>query len=262
MDDLIVLEKRDGFLVIRMNRPEKKNAMNRAARRALLDAFAFARDRYKVVVLTGTDDSFCSGVDLKEYHEEATADQTASGGDWLEVNIAIREHPAVFVAAVNGIALGGGVTLISVCDLAVAANEAAIGLPEIGFGAYPQFSGPGVQLRLPAKRAAWMVLTGDRIDGVTAESWGLINRSVPRAELMREAERIARRISRFDAGTLTHSKRALDVIPGRLSEWRAAFQFGLGVNQQIRSSRGFRGEEPRGVGAGVLSPGPGGVGSS
>jgi enoyl-CoA hydratase/carnithine racemase len=263
MDDLIAIEKRDTFLMVRMNRPEKKNAMNRAARRALLDAFAFAQNRYKVVVLTGTGESFCSGVDLKEFREEAAADRSPeSGGDWLEVNIAIREHPAVFIAAVNGIALGGGATLISVCDLAVAANEAEIGLPEIGFGAYPQFSGPGVQMRLAGKRAAWMVLTGERIDGATAESWGLVNRSVPRAELMREAERIAGHISRFDAVALAHSKRALDVVPGRLSEWRAAFEYGLGVNQQIRNSGGSREEKLRGVAVGVLNPGQGGVRSS
>ena len=106
--------------------------------------------------------------------------------------VAIREHPAVFIAAVNGLALGGGATLVSVCDLAVAADEAEIGMPEIGFGAYPQFSGPGAQIQLTAKRAAWLVLTAQRIDGRTAENWGMVNRSVPLTGLMDEAGRLAR----------------------------------------------------------------------
>ena len=103
--------------------------------------------------------------------------------------LAIREHPAIFVAAVNGFALGGGATLISMCDLAIAAEEAEIGMPEIGFGAYPQFSGPAAQIQLTPKRAAWLVLTAERIDGRTAEAWGMVNRSVALDRLMAEAER-------------------------------------------------------------------------
>jgi enoyl-CoA hydratase/carnithine racemase len=64
------------------------------------------------------------------------------------------------------------------CDLAIAADQAEIGMPEIGFGAYPQFSGPAAQIQLTAKRAAWLVLTAERIDGRTAEAWGMVNRSV------------------------------------------------------------------------------------
>src|SRR5258705_7871784 len=182
MTSLVTVEQCQGYAVIGLNRPEKKNALNRAARRELLAALTFLRAECRAIVLTGCGDSFCSGGDLKEVRADAEAGIAPDPrSDWIEVLIAIREHPAVFIAAVNGIALGGGATLISVCDLAVAANEAEIGLPEIGFGAYPQFSGPGVQLRLAGKRAAWVVLTGERIDGVTAESWGVVNRSVPRA---------------------------------------------------------------------------------
>ena len=71
MGTLITVEEKDGSAVIRLNRPEKKNAMNRAARRELLDAFAVRRDRDKVIVLTGTGDGSCSGVDLKEIATDA-----------------------------------------------------------------------------------------------------------------------------------------------------------------------------------------------
>ena len=150
--------------------------------------------------------------------------------------LAIREHPAIFVAAVNGFALGGGATLISMCDLAIAAEEAEIGMPEIGFGAYPQFSGPAAQIQLTPKRAAWLVLTAERIDGRTAEAWGMVNRSVALDRLMAEAELLADKLSRFDAVALAESKRALDIVPGSISGWQQAFSYGMALNTRIRTS--------------------------
>ena len=234
MSDTIVLEERREFAVIRLNRPEKHNAMDRASRRALLEAFDRTSDRFPAVVLTGSGETFCSGVDLKEHKadlDRGVAPDLAS--DWIEVVSGIRQHPAIFIAAVNGVALGGGSTLISVCDLAIAADEAEIGMPEIGFGAYPQFAGPGAQKQLSAKRAAWLALTAERIDGNTARDWGMVNLSVPRAELMRESERLAVKIAGFDPRALSETKQALDVIPARISDWRRAFEYGLGVNARL-----------------------------
>ena len=132
MGSLIIIEHLDDCAVVRLNRPEKKNAMNRLARRELLAALLSLRDR-RAIILTGAGDSFCSGVDLKEVKTDADAEVPPDPrSDWIDVLLAIREHPAVFIAAVNGFALGGGATLISVCDLAIAADEAEIGMPEIG----------------------------------------------------------------------------------------------------------------------------------
>lgn len=239
MSNTIVLEDRGKFAVIRLNRPEKRNAMDRVSRRALLEAFDRIRDRFSAVVLTGSGEMFCSGVDLKEHKtdlDRGVAPDPAS--DWIEVVSGIRQHPAIFIAAVNGVALGGGSTLISVCDLAIAADEAEIGMPEIGFGAYPQFAGPGAQKQLTAKRAAWLALTTDRIDGSTASNWGMVNLSVPRAELMNESERLAARIAAFNPRALSETKQALDVIPARISEWRPAFEYGLDVNARLRATEG------------------------
>jgi enoyl-CoA hydratase/carnithine racemase len=237
MSDTIVLEERQNFAIIRLNRPSKRNAMDRASRRALLQAFDRIRGRFPAVVLTGSGETFCSGVDLKEH--KADLDQGVApdlATDWIEVVLGIRHHPAIFIAAVNGFALGGGSTLISVCDLAIAANEAEIGMPEIGFGAYPQFAGPGAQKQLTAKRAAWLALTAERIDGRTATDWGMVNLSVPRAELMKESEQLATKIAAFDARALSETKAALDIIPARLADWRQAFEYGLHVNSRLRES--------------------------
>src|SRR6266478_3127278 len=134
MTSLVTVERRPGYAIVGLNRPEKKNALNRAARRELFDALTSLRAECRAIVLTGSGDSFCSGVDLKEARADAeTGTAPDPRSDWIDVLIAIREHPAVFIAAVNGIALGGGATLVSVCDLAVAADEFFIGIPEISF---------------------------------------------------------------------------------------------------------------------------------
>jgi enoyl-CoA hydratase/carnithine racemase len=233
--DLVMVEERDTHAVIRINRHDKRNAMNQAARAAMLDALDRIRGRFKVAVLTGSETSFCSGIDLKEAHAQREA---GVAGDprtsWSAVNLAIREHPAIFIAAVNGIALGGGATLINVCDLAIAAEEAQIGMPEMSFATYPGLAGPTTQFTLPRKRAAWMILTTKRIDGVTAEKWGMVNQAVPRAELLATAEELAKHVAQFDATALEASKHALDQIPV-VVDWARAFKFGEDTIAGIRA---------------------------
>lgn len=107
MNPLVTVDRRDGYAVVRLGRPEKKNAMNRQARWELLAALTSLRDK-KAIILTGDGDSFCSGVDLKEVRSDAESGVPPDPqSDWIEVLLAIREHPAVLIAAVNGFALGG-----------------------------------------------------------------------------------------------------------------------------------------------------------
>ena len=135
---IVLFEPREGYAWIRINRPEKRNAMNREARDGLRAAMARARDGFPVVAITGVDTTFCGGIDLKEVQAEAERGEQTALADWRDLNAEIREHPSIFIAAVNGLALGGGVTLTGVCDLAVAAEEARFGMPEVGFGMYPK----------------------------------------------------------------------------------------------------------------------------
>jgi enoyl-CoA hydratase/carnithine racemase len=238
VEPLVLLEwPADGVARIVLNRPAKRNAMNRAARGALLAALDACRGSARVVVLTGNGPAFCSGVDLKEVRSSAPGQSTLDGEHpWIAVQEAIRRHPAILLAAVNGFALGGGLTLINSCDLAVAAEDAEIGMPEVGFGLYPGLAGPSTQLRLGPKRAAWMVLTGERISGRTAEEWGLVNRAVPREALQDEALAVATAIARYDAVTLTWCKKALWEVPMHISDWTAALEYGEGVGTQIRAA--------------------------
>lgn len=245
-EQLVVLEPvTDGVQRIRLNRADKRNAMNRLARQQLLAALVEVKHRKtRVVVLAGSGVSFCAGIDLKERSTEIVEGQSVNGdskaidddeNSWQNVQEAIRQHPAVFIAEVNGFALGGGVTLINSCDLAVAANEASIGMPEVGFGMYPGLAGPSTQLRILRKRAAWLVLTAERINGVTAAEWGLVNLSVPLADLAAKTEEIATRIASFNPITLAWCKKALWEIPMHVSDWTSALEFGSYIGSQIRS---------------------------
>jgi len=233
---LVQTDLKDGYAIITMNRPEKRNALNRAARRGLLEAFERAEAAgARVVILTGTDKSFCSGIDIVErQNDEANGVASDPGSDWIEIVMAIRQHPAIFIAAVNGGAMGGGAALISVSDLALASEVAWISNPEMGFGAFPHFSGPATQYQLQPKRAAWLIYTTERIDGHTAEAWGLINECVATDELLPRAEALAAKIAAFDPIALTESKRALDATLGLERDWRSAFKQGIEVNTRIR----------------------------
>ncbi|HEY0247209.1 MAG TPA: enoyl-CoA hydratase/isomerase family protein [Gryllotalpicola sp.] len=233
---MLVDRPADGVACITFNRPRQRNAMSRAARTALISALEGCRSTARVILLTGAGPAFCAGIDLKEADAEGPK-RDALGGDapWIAVQEAIRRHPAIVISVVNGFALGGGVTLINAADLALAAADAQIGMPEIGFGLYPGLAGPSTQLRLGQKRAAWLVLTGERITGTTAAEWGLINAATPAEELQGRALALATQIAAHDAVTLSWCKKALWEVPMHISDWTTALEYGEGVGVQIRA---------------------------
>lgn len=209
-NDLVLVEDRGNYAILTINRPEKRNAMNRAARERFRSALVEVRGK-KVVILTGKGTSFCAGVDLVEAGlEAAEAIRTSSQQlhDWSQCQADLRTHPAIFVAAVNGFALGGGSTLINNCELAVAGESATIGTPEIGFGIWPTQSGPAVIKRILPKHAAEILFTAQRIDAAKAFRFGLVNEVVPNERLLERASEIASHIAEFDSVTLDWGKKA------------------------------------------------------
>ena len=218
-----------------INRPAKRNALDRRARAEFVAALDRCRKDASVLILDGAGGTFTSGMDLNQLTTGEIDDENELNETWRLTQEKIRSHPAIVIASVQGYALGGGSTLINVCDLAVVAEDAQIGMPEIGFGFYPGLAGPAAQLRLSAKRAAWMVLTAKRIDGRTAVDWGMANVAVPSTEVDAATLELARHIARFDPAALEWSKRALWQIPMQISEWSAALQFGSYVNAEIHA---------------------------
>ncbi|GGC56270.1 enoyl-CoA hydratase [Siccirubricoccus deserti] len=254
----IEIIRHDGWAQIRVNREAQRNAMNRATRQGLMAAFEELRGKARAIILTGTGVAFCAGMDLKEREQDRQAGIEGAGDEWVAVNMAIRAHPAIFIAAVNGLALGGGATLINVCDLAIASTKASIGCPEMGFSTYPGMAGPAIQLSgVTRKQAAWLVLTTNRIDGATAERWGMVNQCVEPEALLPTAQALAQKVAQFDAVALAESKKALDRIPAIITDWQEAMDHGQMVNLQIRSKTTAQAEGSARFAAGIKNPGQG-----
>lgn len=254
----------DGVARITLNRPAQRNAMNRAARVALLNALdecGRPGADVKVIVLTGSGPAFCAGVDLKEVAKEKAdpdaGDLDSRRSSWRAVQEELANHPAVVIAAVNGFALGGGLTLINAADLAVISEDAQLGMPEIGFGLYPALAGPATQLRVSRKRAGWMVLTADRIDGRTAVEWGLANLAVPADQVEAEAMSLARRVAAYDATGLRWSKRALWTVPEHISGWSQALDYGEDIGARIRAEAESTQRGIEAFASGTRNPGQG-----
>jgi enoyl-CoA hydratase/carnithine racemase len=254
---VLLTEIEDKIVQITLNRPHKRNALDADARAALADALESCRRGPSVVILTGAGATFCAGMDLTQLSDGDPDEEDQLNQTWRDVQDQIRRHPAVFIAAVDGYALGGGTTLINVCDLAVVTDRAQIGIPELGFGFYPGVAGPAAQLRLTQKRAAWMILTAQRIDGQTAVDWGLANLVVAPDDLAAETLALARRVAQFDPVAVEWSKKALWQIPMQISEWRAALEFGAYVNAEIHARSQSHRQALQGFIEGRPNPGQG-----
>ena len=209
----LVLEERDGpVLLLTLNRPEKRNALNAALRLALRDALQRDRDdpETRVVVLRGAGDkAFAAGADVEEMAARTPWEQRAFITP-PHIYSAVAGHPKPVLAALNGHALGAGLELAMACDLRVASTAAKLGQPEINLGIIP--GGGGTQ-RLPrlvgAGRAARMVLTGDAIDAQTALAWGLVEEVVEPEKVVARAVELAKTMAAKSPVALRLAKEAL-----------------------------------------------------
>jgi enoyl-CoA hydratase len=196
----LLFQKRDGVAIVTMNRPSLLNARNKKLRQELMRAFRLIdRDPEIVVaILTGAGErAFSVGMDLKEAagDEETPLEARGTYGDISDARaLAAVKKPVI--AAINGFALGGGLELALCCDIRIASDTAQLGLPEALRGFIP---GAGGTQRLPRlvgpARALEIMMTGERVPAAEALRIGLVNRVVPAAELMAQAETLARKIA-------------------------------------------------------------------
>lgn len=193
MADELLRERRGHVELLTINRPEARNAMNRAAAVALSDALDECEtdDDVWVVVLTGAGDkAFSAGMDLKAFAtgEFPITDKGFAG-------LTQRDFPKPLIAAVNGSALAGGFEMMISCDMVVAADHANFGIPEVKRGL---IAGGGGLIRLgkriPITLAYEMALTGDPITAQRAYELGIVNKVVPGASVVEEALALAARI--------------------------------------------------------------------
>jgi enoyl-CoA hydratase/carnithine racemase len=199
------------WLVI--DRPEARNAINRAVGEGLWDGFRrFEADpAAAVLVLTGAGDAFCAGADLKEMAALAMTVPPRDMAPHLGRNLQVTKP---VVAAVNGVALGGGFLLAMMCDLCVAASSARFGITEARWGRGAPWAAPLPWLVAP-RVALELLLTGDPIDARRAHEVGLVNRVVPDAALRQEAGRLAAAVAANAPLSVRAAKAMVQAAAGR-----------------------------------------------
>jgi trans-feruloyl-CoA hydratase/vanillin synthase len=209
----VLVRIEDGVGFIAFNRPEKRNALNPLLHREMnvvLDQL-IGDDGVRVIILTGAGRDFCSGNDLKEFFlDQFDSDPvrfrqaSASFASWREK---LRTSPKPTIAAVNGWCLGGGMSIMCLCDFAIGGDDAKFGLPEINFGIFPAGGATKGPMELLSHRDVLdMVLTGRNLDAAEAVRLRLINRSVPADALMDECIKLAAELKKKDPVALMIAK--------------------------------------------------------
>ncbi|MFK4788991.1 crotonase/enoyl-CoA hydratase family protein [Microbacterium sp. ZW T5_56] len=225
----VLAEQRGHVLLVTINRPEARNAVNRSVMVGVGEALDFAEEQSDVwaVIITGAGDkAFCAGADLKA----AAAGELTDAGDerlrrWGFAGYVTHHISKPTIAAVNGFALGGGTEITLASDLAIAADTANFGLPEVKRGI---FAGAGGAFRLPRaipdKIAMEAVLTGRPISAQRAYELGLVNRVVPRDDLLEAAFALADEILQNAPLAVQVSKRIAKgitdgAVPAEAGDW-------------------------------------------
>lgn len=195
-EDVVVSEDRGEARIFRINRPEARNALNIAVRRRLSDGIAAAGldPAIRTIIVTGGKDAFSAGGDIKEFMAAGRVEIMAAEGRRIWQPIA--DCPKPIIAAVEGVAFGGGAELALHADIIIASETAKFAFPEVTLGILP---GAGGTQRFPRAvgkyRALRYLLTGDRFSAREAFDIGMVSELVPRGEALAHSLRIAERIA-------------------------------------------------------------------
>jgi len=227
LSDLITSEIKDGVQVVRIERPDKKNALTSDMYAALAEAVVGADDNpdVRVLVLTGSGDAFTAGNDLKDFLENPP-----SGDDspvWRFIH-GIASTTTPMIAAVNGMAVGIGTTMLLHCDFVYAAEEARFHLPFINLALVPEAASSLLLPRVAGYRqAAELLMLGEPFDADSALDAGIVTAIVPGADLMDVAMDTAAKLAAKPPAALRHTKALMRggerTVPERLKAEGAVF---------------------------------------
>src|SRR6516225_2792717 len=207
----VLADSQDGVCTLTLNRGERFNPLSRAMIAALeaeIDRVA-RDDMVRVVVLAGTGKGFSAGHDLKElraHPDLVWQRELFDACSRMMQKLTLLPQPVI--ARVHGIATAAGCQLVSMCDLAVAADAARFALPGVNVGVFCSTPAVGVVRNVARKRTMEMLLTGEPIDAATALAWGLVNRVVPLADLDQAVAHYAAVIKSKSAHIVALGKRA------------------------------------------------------
>lgn len=213
MDDMPVQIELSGTIaIVTLNRPQARNALSQALMLALTETFEqLQRDpAVTAAILTGAGSVFCAGLDLRELEQTSGLEGRDLALD-NRMATALESFDRPLIGAINGAAVTGGFELALICDVLYASHQARFADTHARIGVIP---GWGLSQRLSRliglNRAREMSLSGNFIDAQRAESWGLVNRVLPAAELLPAALELARQMSECDPHTLRNYKRLIN----------------------------------------------------
>jgi 2-(1,2-epoxy-1,2-dihydrophenyl)acetyl-CoA isomerase len=213
----ILVQKRGGYRVITLNRPERLNALTVEMAGALIEALeaAAADPECRALLLTGAGRGFCAGQDLTAIADARAAEIGALLEQYNPLIRKLRALPVPVVCAVNGVAAGAGANLALACDIVLAARSASFVQAFAKIGLVPDCGGTWFLPRLVgAARARALAMLAEPVPAETAAEWGLIWRAVGDEQLMPEAEALAKRLAAGPTAALALMKRALDLADG------------------------------------------------
>ena len=214
--ETLLVQKENGVTTIAFNRPEKRNAMSPQLHREMFQLLTDIRydQETRVVLLTGAGENFCAGQDLKQYSLEMESQPQQVRDEVREKvrrwrNEMLRTLPQPVIARVTGWCLGGALTVVAGCDIALAADDAVFGLPEVNFGHFPAGDTTAVLTQhLQPKHGLYYALTGKMMTAKEAERIGLISAAVPRVDLDREVAALTQSLAEKSPEALKAVKEA------------------------------------------------------
>ena len=235
----VLIDTEGSIRLLTLNRPEKLNAINDALSHALKSAIkeAASDDNVSVVLLTGAGRAFSAGADLKEAASNGRRPQREalnSAINSTSVYNALIACDKPVIAAVNGYALGAGSAIAVSCDLVLASDDAVFGYPELKHGLAATAVSPTLVAQIGRKHATELLLLAENLPAARAAEIGLINRVIPKDELMTTAKLWANIMSGFDSDALWMTKRMIR----RSSEMTLAQAHGLAADS-LTVMRGF-----------------------
>jgi len=214
-DQSVIIDKRGEALWITINRPDKRNAINAAVVEGITAGWRQAHDdpAIRVIVLTGAGDkAFCAGADLQSTGAAFAFDFSKPNVDYADLLRLAQNATKPSIARVNGTCMAGGMGLLCMTDMAVAADNVLFGLPEVKVGVFPMQVMSLLQDIAPRRLINEWALTGEPFDAAAALSAGLLNYAVPAAELDAKVEWLAKRLTDKSPTAIRRGKYAMRAI--------------------------------------------------
>jgi len=229
-----------GIAIIALNRPEIRNAFNEVMIAELTEAFreASTMDDIRVIILKGVGKSFCAGADLNWMRDVSTYSYEQNYAESYRLSecfYAVYSSPKPTIAVVHGAAIGGANGLLAACDIAVCDQETVFSLSEVKIGIVPACISPYVIKRVGEYGARELMLTGRRITGPEAESYKLVNKSLPADQIDNYLDKMIQMLLTSGPAAVTHCKKLIDKVVNHIS-MNEALSYTAQMIAEIRAS--------------------------